>query len=54
MTHHVINNAADIENLMEVYPEPGILFESVESGEEFTLADLLYLYDGQTLLIEKV
>jgi len=44
-----ITNIADIENL-----EGCIMYENIETGEQFDKADLLYFYDGQELTLFEV
>jgi hypothetical protein len=44
-----ITNLADIENL-----EHGIMYEVIESGEQFDKSDLLFFYDGQELTLKEI
>jgi len=53
MPHHTIKSEQDIKDLMEKYEDDAI-FENLETGEEFCLCDLLYLYDGQELTIQHI
>jgi hypothetical protein len=42
-----INSIKKIEKLIEIYGD--CLVECVETKEQFTLTDALYLYDGQDI-----
>ena len=53
MKHHIIKCGQDITDLMEVYEDDAI-FENLETKEEFTLSDLLYLYDDQEITIQHI
>lgn len=42
----------DIKKIMK-NEDDSIFFKVIETGEEITLSDLLYLYDGQQITIER-
>jgi len=53
MEHHKITCRKDIEELQKVY-ENDSHFEVLETGEEITLPDFLYLYDNQQITIQHI
>ena len=55
MPHHKIKSEQDIRDLIERYDDASEgIFEILETGEEMSLADLLYLYDGQQITIQHI
>lgn len=53
MPHYKITCKQDIIDLQEKY-EDNAIFENIETGEEFCLADLLFLYDNQEITIQHI
>lgn len=53
MKKHKITKKEDIENLMETYSD-NTVFKVIETNEEITLTDFLYLYDNQQITIQQI
>ena len=53
MPHHKIKSIECIKKLQDKYFDDKI-FEILETGEEMTLPDLLFAYDGQEITIQHI